>query len=275
MRPEILVASAQPMQRQDERLELAELLIGLGRSTEALRFGRQWIVQWHEPWLADRLLRIFVPRAPVAETSELAEAIVVLHPEVRFFLANGLAKMGARAVAHHILATWSKANPAPSMNEIAAFLSACRDQDEPAIVWRAFADVLGSPKSDNIVARYVAAIAAEFGIGALAPFWSSLPRAVIEGSPLLAARLAFQEHDFALTRWLLDRVDLDRLEISDRRFWIDLLTAVASPAEVFVALRERRIEGRLPRDLMADHARIAAALGEETEYRAARSEVRR
>ena len=157
----------------------------------------------------------------------------MLHPEVRFFLANGLAKMGAGPVARHVLATWSKANPAPSMNEIAAFLSACRDHDEPGIVWQAFAEVPGQHAPNDVITRYSEAIVAEFGIGALAPFWSSLPRAVIEGRPLLASRLAFHEHDLALTRWLLGKVDLDTIGTSERQMGLDLLTATASPSEVY------------------------------------------
>lgn len=274
MRPEVMATPPQPLGSQDERLELAELLIGSGRSAEALQLGKQWILQWHEPWLADRLLRIFALQAPTAGASELAEAIVTLHPEVRFFLASGLAKSGAGLVARHVLATWSKANPAPSMNEIAAFLTACRDQDQPAIVWQVFAEVLGRHAPRDVITRYVTAIAAEFGIGALAPFWSNLPQAVIDGSPMLSARLAFHEHDLVLTRRLLDRIDLGTLGMSDRQMWIDLMTAIASPPEVFAALRDRRISGHLPRDLLPRYARFAAESGQEIEYRAALAGLR-
>jgi hypothetical protein len=251
------------------------MLVESGRSAEAVRLGKQWLLQWHEPWLADRLLRSVAVRAPVADASELADAVAVLHPEVRFFLVQGLAKMGAGSVARHLLETWVKANPAPSMNEIAAFLSACRDQDEPGIVWQTFGEVLRGPSSNDLITHLSEAIAAEFGIGALAPFWTSLPLAVTEGRPLLAARLAFHEQNPAMTNWLLDKVDLATLEASDRRTWIDLLNAVASPPEAFEVLRDRRLSGRLPPDLLAQYARLAGGLGQETEYRAALADLSR
>jgi len=275
MRSEALTAATRPIQGQDERLYLAELLVAAGRSAEAVELGKRWIVQWHEPWLADQLLRSVALQAPVADASDLAEAIVTVHPEVRFFLVNGLAKMGAGAVARHILATWNRANPTPSMNEISAFLSACREQGEPGIVWQAFAEVLKHRAPDDVITRYSEAIVAEYGIGALAPLWSNLPPAVIEGRPLLGARLAFHEHDPVLTRWLLERVDLRAVDTSDRQIWFDLLSAIASPSEVFAALRHRWSSGRLPKDLMARFARSAAQLGHEGEYRAALADLRR
>jgi tetratricopeptide (TPR) repeat protein len=274
-RGEVLSAPVQPARNANERIFLAEMLVESGRSAEAVRLGKQWLLQWHEPWLADRLLRSVAVRAPVADASELADAVAVLHPEVRFFLVQGLAKMGAGSVARHLLETWVKANPAPSMNEIAAFLSACRDQDEPGIVWQTFGEVLRGPSSNDLITHFSEAIAAEFGIGALAPFWTSLPLAVTEGRPLLAARLAFHEQNPAMTNWLLDKVDLATLEASDRRTWIDLLNAVASPPEAFEVLRDRRLSGRLPPDLLAQYARLAGGLGQETEYRAALADLSR
>ena len=268
-RGEVLAAPVQPARNANERIFLAEMLVESGRSAEAVQLGKQWLLQWREPWLADRLLRSVAVRAPVADASELADAVAVLHPEVRFFLVQGLATMGAKPVARHLLETWVKANPTPSMNGIAAFLSACRDQDEPAIVWQTFSEVLRRPSSDDLIPRFSEAIAAEFGIGALAPFWASLPQSVTERRPLLAARLAFHEQNLVMTKWLLEKVDLAALEASDRRLWIDLLNAVATPAEAFEALRDRQRSGRLPPDLLAQYARLAGGLGEEIDYRAA------
>ena len=50
---------------------------------------------------------------------------------------------------------------------------------------------------------------------------------------------------------------------------VDLLNAVATPAEAFEALRDRQRSGRLPPDLLAQYARLAGGLGEEIDYRAA------
>ncbi len=274
MRPDVISATTRTADNVDDRLLLAKLLVEAGRSAEAVRLGKQWILQWREPWLADRLLRAIVMEAPVADASALADTVVALNPEVRLFLVHGLGIMGAKPVAQHLLETWADANPAPSMNEIAGFLSACREQDQPMIVWQAFAAVLRQPSSPVIISRYSEAIAAEFGIGALAPFWGSLPHEVIERSPLLAARLAFHEQNLQLTRWLLKKVDLGTLGTSDRRMWIDLLTAVASPPEAFEILRDRRLNGQLPADLVPKYAEIAGGLGEEPEFRAALSDLR-
>jgi tetratricopeptide (TPR) repeat protein len=275
MRPEVVAVQVPPTRNADERLFLADLLVRSGRSAEAVQLGKQWIVQWHEPWLANRLLHSVVGWAPVADASELGDAVAALHPEVRFFLVHGLAQMGARAVARHLLETWIDATPSPSKNEIAAFLSACRDQDEPAVVWRTFGEVLNRPLSNELITRFIEALTAEFGIGALAPFWASLPPAITENRPLLAARLAFHEHDLAMTTWLLQKVDLVPLEASDRRMWFDLLTAATSPPDVFGMLRDRRRSGRLPSDLLPEYARIAGALGQEIEYRAALTDLNR
>ncbi len=275
MRPEVISAPTRQIRNDEERLFLASLLVKTGRSSDAVRFGKQWILQWREPWLDNRLLHVVVPSAPIADAAELAEAVAVLHPEVRLFLARDLAQTGAPQVARHLLETWTTANPSPSMNEIAGFLSACREQDEPAIVWRAFGEALRTPVSIDLIIRYSEAIAAEFGIGALAPFWPSLPPAVMERRPLLAARLAFYEDNPTMAKWLLGKVDLAALEASDRRMWIDLLTAIVSPAEVYEVLRDLRQSGRLPSDLTAQYARLAGGFGHEIEYRAALTELRR
>jgi tetratricopeptide (TPR) repeat protein len=264
-----------PARNDRERLFWAELLVQSGRSAEAVRLGRHWIVQWHEAWLADRLLRIFAVNAPVGDASELADAVAVLHPEVRFFLVHELATMGARSVARHLLESWVTANPSPSMDEIAGFLTACREQDAPAIVWQAFGEVLRHPSSDDVLIRYGEAIAAEFGIGALAPFWASLPGAVIQRRSLLAVRLAFYEHDPAMTKRLLQRVDLAALGTPDRQLWMGLLTAVTSPPEAFEVLRGQRRSGGLPRDLLPGYARLAGGLGQEIEYRLALTDMKR
>jgi hypothetical protein len=98
---------------------------------------------------------------------------------------------------------------------------------------------------------------------------------MLEAMPLLAARLAFHEHDPVLTRWLLDRVDIQTLATPDRQAWFELLTAIASPSQVLEAMNDRRRLGRLPRDLMARYARLAAELGHEVEYRGALADLRR
>jgi hypothetical protein len=275
MRPEVNSAPTRPMRGQDERLLLAELLVDSGRSAETVQLGKQWIQQWREPWLADRLLRSVARRAPAVDASELVVAVAALHPEVRFFLVLGLAEMGAKPVARRLLETWINANPSPSMQEIAGFLSACRDQDELGIVWQTFSAVLRPPLSNDLITRFSEAIAAEFGIGALAPFWSSLPPSVTEHRPLLAAQLAFYERNPAIAKWLLEKVDLGTLEILDWRVWINLLTWVASPREVFEILRDRRRGGPLSADLAAQYARLAGALGQEAEYRAALADLNR
>jgi tetratricopeptide (TPR) repeat protein len=269
MRPAVLNGSSKPEIAADAQIRLARLLFQAGRGAEAVRLGKQWILQWRESWLANRLLRAIVLKAPVADASELADAVVASHPEIRFWLAYGLAEMGARPVARHLLAGWSAAVPSPSTSEIAGFLSACRDLDDPSVVWQAFAGVLGRPEAAGVIGRYTEAIAAEFGIGALAPFWARIPPAVIAGKPLLAARLAFHEQNLAMSRWLIERIDPAALDTADRRVWVDILTAAAPPAEAFAVLHKWRIDGHLPPDLLVRYARLAASLGQEDEVRAA------
>lgn len=269
-RPSVLDGSPKPARNADARILLAKLLFRSGRGTEAVSLGKRWIVEWREPWLDNRLLRSITREAPVPEASELADAVAAAHPEIRFYLAHELADMGAKPVARHLLLGWSTAAPSPSLNEIAGFLSVCRDLDEPSVVWQTFAGVLGhQPAAPDIIARYSDAIAAEFGIGALAPFWASIPRAVIAERPLLAARLAFHEQNLAMAKWLVEQIDPASLSKTERRMWIDLLTAVVPPAQAFTLLHKWRLDGHLRPDLLVEYARIAGSLGMENEYRGA------
>lgn len=274
MRSDVLNDVSKSASIVDARIRLAKLLVESGRAADAVRLGKQWIRQWQEPWLSNRLLRGVVLHAPVADASELADATVASHPEIRLYVVHEMAEMGAKLVARHLLDGWSAAVPSPSTDEIAGFLSACRALDTPGIVWQTFADVLGRPAAPTIIGRYTDAIAAEFGIGALAPFWSRLPRAVIVGNPLLLARLAFHNQNLTASRGLVERIDPATLNSADRHMWFDLLTAVATPKEAFMLLRQWRLEGHLRPDLLLRYARLAGSLGQENELRTALAEAR-
>ena len=172
---------------------LAALLAETGQGAEAVRFGEAWIARWRSPWLAARLLVAVAKRAAEPDAFALADAVAASHPEIRLYLVERLAGQDAPAVARHLLRTWRLANPSPSADELAAFLWSCRRWGEPALVWEAFAGVLGGGAAPDVVARYADAVAAEFGIGALAPFWSAMPPEALQARPLLAARLALAE----------------------------------------------------------------------------------
>ncbi len=273
MRPEIASGWSEPWRSGEARLLLAKLLVESGQSREVVRLGTHWIWQWQEPYLANRLLLSTVLRMPAADAFELADTVVTSHPEIRLFLVHELVMVGAKSVAHHLLERWVDANPSPSPNEIAAFLTACREQGDPGLVWRAFGEVLGHSRRDEVIARYTDAISAEFGIGALAPFWSRLSRGVLERRPLLAAHLAFHEGDLRTAKRLLEQVDPNLLGASARQIWIGLLTASASPREVFGLLRNRRRLDRLPRDLLVKYAQLAGEFGQEIEYRSALADL--
>jgi hypothetical protein len=272
MRPEITSSAGRRPSEADSRLLLGKLLVESGRSAEAVQLGKQWIMQWHQAWLATRLVRSIAPEAPEPYGSEIAEAVVASHPEIRLYLVGILAQMGAISAAHHLLETWAIANASPSADEIAAFLTACREQNQEPVFWQAFGRAL-SDQSSDVIARYTDAIAAEFGIGALAPFWQSLPREVTEHRPLLAARLAFHEDNPELARQLLDQVQLTALSASDQRIWLDLLMATATAPEAFVVLQKLRHGGGLPSDLLLEYARLAGELGQEAEYQAVLAEL--
>jgi hypothetical protein len=78
-----------------------------------------------------------------------------------------------------------------------------------------------------------------------------------------------------MVKWLLAGVDIAALEGADRRMWTDLLTAVASPAEVLQVLRDLRRGGNLPVDFLTQYARLAGEFGQDIEYEAALAELRR
>ena len=274
-RPDITETVSKSGPNDEERLLLATLLAETGRSGEAVRLGKRWVVQWQEPWLAGRLLTAVAAHAPEAQAAALAEAVVELHPAIRFFLTKTLFERGARETAYHLLRTWQLANPRPSMDELAGFLSACRDWGEPAIIWEAFARTIDEADAPEIIARYSEAIAAEYGLGALAPFWPRLPSAVLDRRPLLGARLAFAEQNPALASLLLRRVSVTSLSASDQQIWADLLSALAPAEAVFSTLDGLRRTGALSRGLLARYAKLAGSLGYEEEYRVALAALRR
>lgn len=245
----------------EERLLLATLLAKTGQGADAARFGIVWIAQWNEPWLANRLLMAVAQNASVQDTVPLADAVAVLHPEIRLYLVTLLAGQGSPAIADHLLRTWRLAHPEPSATELAAFLSSCRQWGEPAIVWEAFASALRGPTAPEIVARYADAVAAEFGIGALAPFWSAMSPAALAAKPLLSARLAFAEQDPARARYLAEQVDVASLLPSEQRLWADLMAIVAPPEAVFARLRLLEQKDALPPVLQADYVRLAGGFG--------------
>jgi tetratricopeptide (TPR) repeat protein len=273
-RAEVIQTIPKAARNDEERLLLATLLAETGQGAEAVRLGGMWIRQWREPWLASRLLLTVATRAAEPDAGALADAVAELHPAIRFYLARQLAEQDAPAVARHLLRTWRLANPGPSMDEIAGFLSACREWGEPAIVWEAFANALGGGAAPEIVARYADAIVAEFGIDALAPFWSAIPAAALERTPLLAARLTFTQGDLVRTRWLIGSIDVRSLRASDQTMWAELLMAAGSPEAAFDALRALRQSGGLPQTLLVPYARLAGGFGQEDEYRAALAALR-
>lgn len=273
-RADVIQAVPKGVRNDEERLLLATLLAETGQGAEAVRFGKVWIAQWRLPWLANRLLIAVATRAAEPDAFALADAVADLHPEIRLYLTKLLAEQDAPAVARHLLRTWRLANPRPSADELAAFLWGCRQWGEPAIVWEAFANVLGGGVAPEVVARYADAVAAEFGIGALAPFWSAMPPEVLKTRPLLAARLAFAEGDLARARWMATTLDVASLGPSDQALWADLLAVVAPPEAVFATLQALRRKGSLPPMLLARYARLAGGFGQDDEFRAASAAMR-
>lgn len=262
-----VTSTAKPASNQNERLLLVELLAETGRGAEATRLGKQWILQWRQSWLAGRLLHTIAPHLPPSEASDLADAVVEVHPDIRLFLVQDLARADAKPAAIHLLETWIMANASPRADEVAAFISVCRQQNQLRIVWDSYAYALGHHFADEVVTRLSEAIAAEFGIASLAPFWSRLPQEMMEQTSLLPARLAFAAHDQRTTNNLLQVVDLTALDRPSRQMWMELLTATTSPIEALQVLRNRR--DRLPPDLLVSYARLAGELGQEIDYRAA------
>lgn len=269
MRPAVLTAAAPAVQPPAERFYLAELLLADGRAAEALHWATRWVAQWHEPWRATQLLRRFVAGAPPEVAGQLADRVAATHPEIRFYLAAEFRKAGAAAIARRLLAGWAVANPAPSADEVMGFVAACAAQDAAPLVWAAFAAALARPAPDAVLGRFLDAIIAEFGIGALAPFWAALPPTVIAGNPLLGARLALQARQEAVARRLLAALPPASLRPADRRQWFALLAASTPAAERFAILARHQASGTLPGELLGDYLGLALQLGDERAYREA------
>jgi tetratricopeptide (TPR) repeat protein len=256
-----------------ERFLLAQLLLETGRSAEAANLGKGWVEEWPDGWRAAKLLRMVAVEAPLADAAVLADAVVAIHPEIRLYLAHELQKLGAHPVSRHLLMTWAAAQDDPTAADLAAFLTACRTLQDPALVWRAFAEVLAARRSEAFIIRFSEAVAAEFGIRALAPFWNALPKTLAQQRPVLAARLMFDAGDIPLTKHFLGKADVSTLEGSDQQFWFDLLVAAAEPRVTLEILRRFRSAGRLPPKLIEQYARLAGSYGQYGEQLAALTEI--
>ena len=145
MRPEVLSTQCGPCATRTSVFCWPSCLLELGAKRRGCAIGQAVDLAMARAMAGRSPLTQRCAACAAADASELGDAVAVLHPEIRFFLVRGLAEMGVRPLARHLLETWINANPSPSMNEIAAFLSACRDQDEPRIVWQAFSAVLETP----------------------------------------------------------------------------------------------------------------------------------
>lgn len=265
--------TSRPDPNAEDRVFLAQMLAANGQGAEAAALGVTWLRQWRDPYWAGRLLRTAATHAP-EESRPLADAVAEQNPEIRFYLVRALAADGSRAIAYHLLETWPKANPRPSMDQIAGFLTACREQSQQDLVWRALGQTLVDPSAEAVAPLYAEAIAAEFGIGALAPFWGDLLQPVLTHRPLLAARLAFHERSVDLAKRLVGAIDPGTLSAGDRRIWTDLLVASATPVEAFRSLYARRSGGRLSPDVLVVYAKLAGELGHEVELRSVLEELR-
>lgn len=270
------VAAKQPsLTNELARFRHLELLVDANRSSEAVAMGSRWLAQSPKPWLAERMLRLLATKGLPTDAIKLADVIVNLHPDIQLYLARSLRGAKARPVAVHLLKTWVGSNPSPTADELSGFVSVCRELDNPGIVWQAFRSVILEGRDGAVLIRFAETIAAEFGIGALSPYWSSLPRDALMRQPLLAARLAFHEQDLPLTRLLLDQVDVGGLNAANRRTWFDLLTIVASAPDVFSALQFWRRNTRLEPDLLLQYARLVGGLGYERDFASAIADLKR
>ena len=93
MRPEVISTQMRPMRGQDERLMLAELLVELGRSAEAVQLGKQWIsamaraMDGRSPLSAAlRCVRLQPMRPNSASPWRFS------HPEIRFFSSSEVSR---------------------------------------------------------------------------------------------------------------------------------------------------------------------------------------
>lgn len=251
-----------------ERLFLAQLLVDEGRIDTLAGLAELWIPRWNQAHLAFRVLTIAALSDGGNDTLRIADATMATHPEIRLYAAKQLGEAGALPVAKHLLVSWAKTNNDPTMVELAALLSVSREVGAPDAIWHAFADTMSKQHEDQVMVRYSEALAAEFGLGALDSFWRLLPNKPLLTTSILPARRAFMDHNLALTRALLLKVDLAGLSPVDRTMWLQMLGQSTAERERFVLLQALRKQNRLPPDLLIEHARLAGQLGQEAEYRA-------
>ena len=249
------------------RLLLAGFLVEARQPDLLVRFGRQWIQNWGSPYFSNQLLLAILPAASDGPAFALADQVANSYPEIQFFLVKELAGIGAVSTARHLLSTWIGTNPRPSAEEIAGFIASCLDQNAPEIVWATFGVVINHTGASRAIARFADAMADQFGVGSLAPFWSRLSTELRGQRPLLMARMAYEENDPASARLVLEQIVPLDLTPADQRIWLSLLKAVAPPSSVFDYLSHLRHDGGLPALLLPEFARLAGEIGDEATYR--------
>ena len=113
---------------------------------------------------------------------------------------------------------------------------------------------------------FAKAMAANFGVDAIAPLWRELPSDFAERDPLFAALLLFHNGDLVTTNRLIAMVDARSLSESDTTMWTQLLAAVTTPSDAVPMLRDQWDGPRLSAALVIQYARDARALGHRYEF---------
>ncbi|MDR7038074.1 tetratricopeptide (TPR) repeat protein [Methylobacterium sp. BE186] len=240
---------------------LFELLIDSGRYDEAAERAERWLSAWRKPWLAAQLTLRLAVKAPLAEARKLAETSAALHPEARLYLAKSLAEQGNRRLAVSMLLGWPYDGMPLTKPNIDGYVVASAATGIPTLIWSRFAMLRGRPAEGEAQALFAEAIAAEYGLPAIAMLQPALPDEVLRRRPIFGARLALHLGQQMRARHILAEADLELLTPAERGQWLDLLLRLNTPQEAFATLSRLEARSQLPGNLHAACRAMAIRLG--------------
>ncbi|AWN39933.1 tetratricopeptide repeat protein [Methylobacterium durans] len=257
----------------DERLDdaaerprrlLFELLIGQGRFEEAAERAKRWLTAWRKPWLAAQLTQRFAARAPLPEARDLAMTSAALHPDAKLYLAKSLAEQGNRRLATALLLGWPYEGMPLTKPNIDGYVAAAAATGIPTLIWSRFSMLRSRPGEKEAQALYAEAIAAEYGLSAIAMLQPALPDDVLRKRPVFAARIALHRGQQLRARQILAEAKLEAMTAAELAQWLDFVLQLNTAQGALATLQNLEQRMQLPEGLHAAYRALAARLGRPT-----------
>ncbi|MGJ4930453.1 tetratricopeptide repeat protein [Bradyrhizobium sp. HKCCYLS2038] len=243
------------------RLLLLEVLLQNGERDRALRYARQWMIAWRDPFLSGKLILRMAKAGLTGAATELASEWENLMPATTFDLAGLFISRGHSELARVMLARWADRVEHPSPTQLHAFVLVSARLDASSIVVKTFLRLLHHRADRAALARLAEDAADTFGTQAMSAIRPFVSTEMLLARPLFAARLSLSEGNRETARWFLNRCDPNGLTPEEREKWLGLLQQIDTPADAVDRLVSLWQARRLPIDLAPELAKQALVLG--------------